>query len=38
MSDFGFYLCITVLTIFCWGDPDLLDGLIAATNGVECTP
>jgi len=28
MSDFGFYLSITMLVIFCAGDPDLIDALV----------
>lgn len=28
MGDFGFWAMVTVLTIFCYGEPDLLDSII----------
>lgn len=28
IGDFGFFIMITVLIIFCSGDPDLLDAII----------
>ena len=27
-----FILCVTILIILCWGNPDILDGLIKLAN------
>ncbi len=29
-------ICITVLVILCYGEPDILDGIIKRANSVEC--
>lgn len=41
MSDAIGSICLTVLLIFCLGDPDLLDALIANLQNnevVQCSP
>lgn len=31
-SDSVFYICVLIMGILCWGDPDILDGLIKMVN------
>lgn len=41
MSDAICCICLTILLIFCLGDPDLLDALITNLQGkdiVQCSP
>lgn len=38
MNDFWPYLCATVLFILFYGEPNLMSGLVARAQLVECTP